>query len=259
MLAICPDRDVIGGAFYLMEFVDGYNPALGLRPPHDSDPAAQHDIGLSLVDAAAHLGQVDHVAIGLAGLSSGSGWLERQVDRWLRYADSYLGLTGYVPDPTRTERLGLLQDWLNASRPSECRLGLVHGDLQFAHVLVSFDTAQVAAVVDWELCTVGDPLLDLGHLLATWPRDPDLGGRLFGLAGLPSDQEVIARYQATSGTSLANLAWFRVLACFRLSIILEATFARSCAGLTKASLGTRLHRFSEILLNRGLALVTSSG
>ncbi len=122
------------------------------------------------------------------------------------------------------------------------------------------DGPEVAAVVDWELATIGDPLLDLGHLLATWP-DPN-ESRTKGLArrldGLPSRTELIARYGEKSGRDMTGFDWYQVLACYRLAIILEGTHARACAGKVDAELGKRFHSVSQSLLDQARALVSTS-
>ncbi|MDQ3106906.1 MAG: phosphotransferase family protein, partial [Actinomycetota bacterium] len=169
LIAECGDVEVLGAAFYLMEPVDGVNPTLGLPEAHRADPSLQHEMGLSMADAIAALGRVDVDAVGLTGLGRPDGWLERQVERWRSHLASYAAVEGYegpgddIPDVERVAH------WLEAHRPASWTPGLIHGDFHFANVLVRHDVGALAAVVDWELATIGDPLLDLGHLLATWP------------------------------------------------------------------------------------------
>jgi aminoglycoside phosphotransferase (APT) family kinase protein len=123
-------------------------------------------------------------------------------------------------------------------------------------VLVRHDSGELAAVVDWELATIGDPLLDLGHLLATWP-DPGRPGApiTFVGDGLPSTDEVVERYGARSLRDLSAVAWYRVLACYRLGIILEGTNARADAGKAPRATGDLLHAITVGLFEQALTLI----
>jgi aminoglycoside phosphotransferase (APT) family kinase protein len=252
LIAAEPDESVLGAAFYLMEPIDGFNPAGGLPEPHRSDPAMRRDMGFSMADAAAALGRVDHVAVGLGDFGRPDGWLERQVDRWRGQLDSYAELDGYPgPDIVGVDRVA---DWLDENRPSSWRPGIIHGDLHFANVLVRHDGPQLAAVVDWELCTIGDPLLDLGHLLATWPDD-GAGGVGDHLTDLPSKPDLVARYAERSDRPVDDVDWFHVLAAYRLGIILEGTHARAFAGKAPKEVGDLLHATTVGLFERALRVI----
>jgi aminoglycoside phosphotransferase (APT) family kinase protein len=164
LIASCGDVDVLGAAFYLMEPIDGFNPASGLPEPHRSDAAMRRELGFGMVDGIAALARVDHVAVGLGDFGKPDGWLERQVGRWRSQLDSYAEHEGYPgPDIPGVDRVSA---WLDDHRPDGWRPGIIHGDFHLANVLVRPDAPELAAIVDWELCTIGDPLLDLGHLLA---------------------------------------------------------------------------------------------
>jgi aminoglycoside phosphotransferase (APT) family kinase protein len=253
LIAAEADPDVLGAAFYLMEPVDGFNVTLGLPEPFLSDPAWQYSMGLSMADAIAALAAVDHVAVGLADLGKLEGWSERQVGRWRKQLDSYSELPGYGGH--QLDGVDLIGTWLDAHRPERIRPGVMHGDFHFANVLMRFDEPRLAAIVDWELVTLGDPLLDLGHLLATWP-EPGEPGVQFAASGLPTHDEVIARYAERSGRPMDDLPWFRVLACYRLGLILEGTHARACAGLAPKEIGDQLHAHTVSLLAQALRLIS---
>jgi aminoglycoside phosphotransferase (APT) family kinase protein len=252
VIAAEPDPDVLGAAFYLMEPVDGFNPTLGLPAPFGSDRDWQHRMGLSMADAIAALAAVDHEAAGLGDLGRVEGWAERQVGRWRAQLDGYASLPGYPG--AELPGVDAVGEWLDRHRPSSIRAGLMHGDVHFANVLVRPDRPELAAVVDWELVTLGDPLLDLGHLLATWP-DQQSAAVSVPAAGLPTTDEIIARYEANTGRALDDLPWFRVLACYRLGLILEGTYARACAGLAPPDVGDRLHATTIALLEQALELI----
>jgi aminoglycoside phosphotransferase (APT) family kinase protein len=192
-----PATGVAGDAvFYLMDPVDGFNPAGGLSPQLKDVPDAGRQIGLHMADAIAALGAVDHDAVGLADLGKPGNFLERQVPRWLGELDSYAELEGY-PGP-EIPHLDDVASWLDANRPTEWRPGILHGDFHLSNVMIANDRPEVAAIVDWEMCTIGDPLLDLGNMLGTWPIGPDgdttgFGGVGGGVPGLPTPAEVVAR------------------------------------------------------------------
>lgn len=255
LIAGCGDVDVLGAAFYLMEPVAGFNPTTGLPEPHRSDPVRQRDLGLSMADGIAALGRVDVDAVGLRDFGKPDGWLERQVERWRSHLRSYEAVEGYggpegIPDVERVAA------WLEAHRPRTWTAGLIHGDFHFANVLVHPDEGRLAAIVDWELATLGDPLLDLGHLLATWPGPGSAmavpGGTV---GGLPSRDEVIARYAARSTRPVDDVDWYQVLACYRLGIILEGTHARARAGQAPTAVGDLLHAHTVSLFEQAHRLI----
>ncbi len=257
LIAACADVDVLGAAFYLMEPVEGFNPAAGLPEPHRSDPAMRHAMGLSMMDAIAALARVDHEAVGLGDFGKPDGWLERQVGRWRRQLDSYAELDGYPgPDIPGLERVTA---WLDEHRPADWRPGIIHGDFHFANVLVRHDGPELAAVVDWELCTIGDPLLDLGHALATWPptgEDAGTAGAVgAGIDDLPASAELVERYVSLTGRRTDDVDWYHVLAAYRLGIILEGTHARAFAGKAPREIGDALHATTVGLFERALGVI----
>lgn len=252
LIAAEPDPEVLGAAFYLMEPVDGFNPTLGLPDAFLADLAWQREMGLSMADAIASLAAVDHVAVGLGDLGRFEGWAQRQVGRWRKQLDGYSELAGYPgPDLPGVDHVG---EWLAAHLPTGVRPGLMHGDFHFANVLIARDRPEVAAMVDWELVTIGDPLLDLGHLLATWPANDGIRVSV-AAPGLPSRDDVIERYAAQVPRPLDDLLWYRVLACYRLGLILEGTHARACAGLAPKETGDQLHAHTVSLLEQALTLI----
>jgi len=259
LLATCDDPSVLGDAvFYLMEPVDGFNAGEGLPPLHAGDPAVRFQMGLSMADALAKLGAVDHVAVGLADFGKPAGFLERQVPRWLSELDSYREYENYPgPQIPGVERVAA---WLEQHRPSSWTPGILHGDYHAANVMFSRTGPDVVAIVDWEMCTIGDPLLDLGWLLATW-RQPD-GSTVFSHAlgaqdGLASTKDLVQRYAAGSARDLSHITWYTVLACFKLGIVIEGTLARACAGKAEKEVGDKLHAATVQLFERALGLIES--
>jgi aminoglycoside phosphotransferase (APT) family kinase protein len=256
VLAACPDETVLGGAvFYIMSYVDGVNPSVSL-PAYAEDKDNRFAMGLSAVDALATLGAVDHVAVGLGDVGRPEGFLERQVGRWLSELDTYGDLEGY-PGPD-IPNLAVVSAWLEANRPAAFRPGIMHGDYHLANLLYAKDEPRVAAIVDWEMCTIGDPLVDLGWLMATWPSGDrvDTGGALGAKGNLPTTSELVERYAQQSERDLSAITWYAVLACFKLGIVLEGTYARACAGLAGKAVGDRLHAMCRALFDRAGQFMT---
>jgi aminoglycoside phosphotransferase (APT) family kinase protein len=247
LIAACPSEDVLGAAFYLMEPIDGVNPSEELPERYRTDPAWQTALGLSMVDGIAALSRVDLAARGLSDFGRGEGWLERQVGRWRKQLDSYAALANYPgPSIPYVDEVG---EWLEKNRPARAHLGLLHGDVHFANVLISRDAPELVAFVDWELATVGDPLLDLGHMIATWPGRPATVARI-EIPGLPGPDVLIERYAQSSGRDVTDVEWFLVLACYRLGIILEGSYARMLAGQATEEVGERLGRIAGELFHQ---------
>jgi len=197
---------------------------------------------------------VDHRAVGLDGVGRPEGFLERQVPRWLAHLESYRQVPDY-PGP-RLPHVADVASWLDEHRPATYRPGIVHGDYHLNNVLLSPTEPRVAAIVDWEMCTIGDPLLDLGWLLVTWPgHGVALTGEPFAAAGgLPGPDELVARYAAGSDRDLRAVDWYTALAGFKLGIVLEGTHARMHAGQADEATGLRLHRAAVALLERAAAI-----
>ncbi len=257
LIAAEATTDVLGAAFYLMEPIDGFHAPSGLPEPHRSDPALRHRMGLAMVDGIVALGAVDHEAVGLGDFGRPGNYLERQVRRWRSQLESYAALPGYTgAEIPGVERVA---HWLDAHRPATFRPGIIHGDYHLANVLFSRTGPELAAIVDWELTTIGDPLLDLGWLLATWPECA--GGQIGGAmavepwSGFPSAAELVARYRQGSDRDLAAIDWYAVLACYKLGIILEGTHARAAAGQAPRETGDMLHAMTVRLFERALHMI----
>ncbi|WP_343601231.1 phosphotransferase family protein [Mycobacterium sp.] len=260
LIAICDDPGVLGGdvgaVFYLMEPVDGFNAGQELPALHATDPAVRFGMGLSMADALAKLGAVDHVAVGLADFGKPEGFLERQVPRWLSELESYNEFENY-PGP-QIPGVDDVATWLEAHRPSAWTPGIMHGDYHAANVMFSRTGPEVVAIVDWEMCTIGDPLLDLGWMLATW-RQPDgsdvFGHRLSEADGLAGPDDLVARYAEGTTRDLSHITFYTVLACFKLGIVIEGTLARACAGKAPKEVGDQLHAATVKLFEQALALM----
>lgn len=260
LVAFCEDPGIIGSIFYVMERKEGFNPALGLPPPFDTDPAARHRLGLSLIDGIAALSRVDPHAVGLDDFGKLDGFLERQVPRWASQLESYAKFAKW-PGPEGLGDVKAVGDWLNANMPAAMQPGLIHGDYHLGNVICAAD-GSLSAIVDWELSTLGDPMLDLARLTAAWP-DADGTGPLSltvkPWTGFPTRDELAARYGELTGRPMHDLLWFEVLACYKLGIILEGTYARASEGLAPAETGERLHKSARALFDRARKWIAEKG
>ncbi len=257
LIAVCEDTAVLGDAvFYLMEPIEGFNAGAELPALHAGDAAIRHEMGLSMAEAVAKLGAIDHVAVGLADFGKPEGFLERQVPRWLSELESYSGIENY-PGPDIGD-VDAVATWLQHNQPADWQPGIMHGDYHAANVMFSPTGPEVVAIVDWEMCTIGDPLLDLGWMLATWyapGRDTVLNNVMMGVGGLATPDELVERYAQNTSRDLSQIDWYTVMACFKLGIILEGSNARAAAGLAPKEIGDQLHIATVRLFERALALM----
>jgi aminoglycoside phosphotransferase (APT) family kinase protein len=258
LIASCGSANVLGAPFYVMARIEGFNPALGLPHRFAEDAAARRRMGFALVEGAAAMARVDVQARCISDLGKAEGFLERQVDRWLGQLESYGRYEGW-PGPNRLPGIADIAAWLAANRPPGFRPGLMHGDYHMANVLFRPERPELAAIVDWELATIGDPLIDLGWVLATWPS-PD--GIQMGeptaiqpWSGFPTCGELAEHYARVSGRDLDHLRWYRIFACFKLGIMLEATYARAMAGKADRAIGLHFHNCTLALLAQGRELL----
>lgn len=245
--------DVLGTAFYLMEPVEGFNPTQGLPPLHAGDAAMRRRMGEAMVDAIVALSRIDPDKVGLSNFGKLDGWVERQTPRWRGQLDGYAGFAGWTGIEALPD-VDAICGWLEANPPAAMRAGLIHGDFHFANVMFRRASPELAAVVDWELASRGDPLLDLGWLTATW-RDPEEDEHAVAVtpwSGFPALDEVVDRYLAATGRSAADARWYSVLAPFKLGVLLEGSHARACAGLTPRAIGDQLHAHAISLFRRAL-------
>ena len=257
LIAACDDPGVLGDAvFYLMEPVDGFNAGQELPSLHAGDPAVRYQMGLSMADALAKLGAIDYVTVGLDDFGKPTGFLERQVPRWLSELESYRKFENYPgPDIPGVQDVA---NWLEQGRPEAWTPGIMHGDYHAANVMFSRTGPDVVAIVDWEMCTIGDPLLDLGWLLATWrlsEKSSVFGGTLAAMGGLANTENLVERYGRNTTRDLSHITWYTVLACFKLGIVLEGTLARASAGKAPKEVGDLLHTATRCLFEEAQLLM----
>jgi aminoglycoside phosphotransferase (APT) family kinase protein len=238
-LAFCADEAVNDRPFYLMEFVDGYVLRDVAGTEAVLDEARRKMAGEQLIDVLAAIHDVDVDAVGLGDFARRDGYIERQLRRWHgqfgKSQEQAKEIGVYRPVPLVDEVHKLLTDML----PVQQGTAIVHGDYRLDNTIMSGD-GRIMAVLDWELCTLGDPLADVGTLIAYWAED---GGQntpssavvtmaqsaATGLPGFPSRTELADRYSANSGRDLADLNFYVAFAYWKLACILEGVFVRYAA------------------------------
>jgi aminoglycoside phosphotransferase (APT) family kinase protein len=257
LIASCNDETVLGAVFYLMEPVDGFNPTVAM--PAQADAAARRKMGLDLTDALAALSNLPVAPLGLTDFGNPEGYLERQVRRWRGELEGYARFEAWN-GRTDLGDVDSIGDWLERNRPVRRWDGIVHGDYHIGNAIFSAQ-GELRAIVDWEMATLGDPLLDFCRLLLSWPVKGEASAftmRVKPLDGFPSREEMAARYGERTGCDLSALPWFEALACYKLGIILEGTYARAQAGLADKTTGDRFHAAVIALLDHTRRLIAGT-
>lgn len=229
----CDDQQVIGAPFYVMERVRGIVLRHQRAPEGiDLSPTRMRAISEAAVDGLADLHAVDYQAVGLGDLGHPEGYVARQVEGWTsRWQGSR---TDDVPDLYRAAA------WLAANRPPESGAALLHNDYKYDNlVLHPEELTRIVAILDWEMSTVGDPLMDLGSSLGYW-MDPDDAPELLllpaGPTTLPGNlrrAEVVQRYAARSGRDVANILFYYIYGLFKIAVIAQQIYYRYRQGLTR--------------------------
>jgi aminoglycoside phosphotransferase (APT) family kinase protein len=226
-VGVCDDASVLGRPFYLMGFVDGWSPVdqhAKWPEPFNSDLDARPGLSYQLAEGIALLSKVDWKAKGLADLGRPDGFHERQVDRWTGFFERIKG--------REVDGLEVATAWLRDRKPLDFIPGLMHGDYQFANVMYRHGApARLAALVDWEMGTVGDPKLDLAWMVQSWPSDTanleESELSYVDMRGMPPREKVVAHYAEVSGRQVDDLDYYLVLAKWKLAIVLEQGFQRA--------------------------------
>jgi aminoglycoside phosphotransferase (APT) family kinase protein len=253
---LCTDHDVIGADFFVMERRHGIAFRTDVPPPWRDHPATLRGVGDSLIDNLVALHAVDPESVGLGELGKPDGYVSRQLRGWIERWNNAL-----TPDVGPGEPL---VGWLRQNVPPSKRTTLVHNDYKLDNTLLNAaDPSRTVAVLDWDMCTRGEPLMDLGYLLALWaePRDiaeNDVHGWMpTWRAGFPTRREAAERYAQRSGADLSSLHWYVVFNIFRYAAILQQIYIRYVRGQTHdarfADFGDAVNR----IVQRGLDLVES--
>jgi aminoglycoside phosphotransferase (APT) family kinase protein len=255
---LCEDPGVIGAPFYVMERRRGVVVRRELPPSWAADERARRALGETVVDTMVDLHAVDFAAAGLGELGRPEGFMARQVrgwaERWERARDR---------DVPAIETLAA---WLAARVPSPPPPTLVHGDLKLDNMMVAADDPRrVVAVLDWEMCTTGDPLADLGTLLGYWTSEGDPyaraehGGYVSEQPGFPTRDELVARYAARSGRDVSRIAFYEVFARYKTAVVVQQIYIRWKRGQTRDPRFGQMAPRVEALAESALALAERSG
>jgi aminoglycoside phosphotransferase (APT) family kinase protein len=229
IVAVCDDASVIGVPFYVMERVDGEVITSALPPALDAIEDRQR-IGEELVDALVEVHAVDWSAAGLEGFGRPTGYLERQLRR-------FLGLWEH----NRTRDIPAVESvaaWLRDHLPESGPATVVHGDYRLGNTMFApAAPARLSAIFDWEMATIGDPLADLGYLATMWidREDPPTMFELSKVTrgeGFLRRDELIARYEERSGRSMTDMRWYRTLALWKSIVFMEGNYKRAVSGAT---------------------------
>jgi aminoglycoside phosphotransferase (APT) family kinase protein len=231
VLAVGDDEAVLGVPFYVMEEVRGSVLASSIPEQLDT-PAERRRTSEGLVDALAELHRVDWRACGLEGYGKPTGYLERQLRR-------FSGLWEH----NKTRELDVVEElgaWLRDNMPESQEATIVHGDYRLGNVMMGESVpAELVAIFDWELSTIGDPLADVGYLTVTWVEHNDPQDTMFANLGAVTRREgfltragLIARYEERSGRSVAALNWYQALALWKAAVFMEGNYKRFQAGST---------------------------
>jgi aminoglycoside phosphotransferase (APT) family kinase protein len=227
---LCEDPEVNGQPFYVMEFVDGHIIRDAKAAEHDLDEAARQRAGASLADTLAAIHGVDVDAVGLGDFAKRGGYIERQLRRWYEQFRN-----SQVEGLDTATIVGAVHDRLAAAVPDQVGTSIVHGDYRLDNTVLGPD-GSVRAVLDWEICTLGDPLADVGLLMVYW-TDPGDEAALIGVSpttvpGFPDRAEMRARYAAASGRDLEHLDFYVAFGYWKLACIVQGVYARYVGGAT---------------------------
>lgn len=252
----CEDPDVIGDQFYVMERRTGV--VIRAVPPEAlrSDPGLVRGLNEALIGCMAELHAVDYQAAGLGDLGHPQGYVERQVTGWIkRYRKSK------TEDVPSMDQLG---QWLTENMPPDGKSSLIHNDFKHDNLILDqADLTRVVAVLDWEMATIGDPLMDLGTTLAYWVQSNDelaSSQPAFGptcLAGSPTRQQVAALYAAKTGVDTSNILFYYCFGLYKLAVIVQQIYARFARGATNDPRFTELNRRVRALGDAGIKAIDS--
>lgn len=236
---LCTDHNVLGADFHVMERKEGFVVRKQNDDLLDGKPELCARIGHMIIDVLADLHSVKPEEVGLAELGRPEGFVARQVEGWVKRWNAAL-------DDTAPDAADVIA-WLQADVPSSPQVSLIHNDFKLDNMMVATgDLAEPRAVLDWDMCTRGDPLMDLGTLLNYWvdADDPEAWRQVAPMPstkpGFPTRAQVAERYGQRTGFNLSRLAWYQVFGAFKIAVILQQIYIRYLRGQT------RDERFSDM-------------
>jgi aminoglycoside phosphotransferase (APT) family kinase protein len=224
-MALCSDEHVIGSMFYVMEMVRGHAFWNGALP--DQTPAERRALYEAMIDTLAQLHRIEPEAIGLQGFGRPGNYFARQIERWTKQYRA--------AQSEEIEAVEKLIDWLPRTVPEQTRTSIIHGDFRIDNLIFAVDSPRVAAVLDWELATIGDPFADFTYLAMNWTMPADGRAGLVGVdllaAGIPTLEEVVELYCTAIGRDdIPDLHWYFAYNQFRLTSIIQGVKKRMQMG-----------------------------
>ena len=231
-LLYCDDESIIGASFYIMEKITGV--ILRTNMPAELHPSADlmSGIATSFTQTLADLHQIDYNKTGLGDLGKPEGYIQRQITGWIKRYNK--AKTDDIPD------MQSVGEWLDAHQPTSSRAALIHNDFKYDNLVLNpGDWTDIIGLLDWEMATLGDPMMDLGTTLGYWvePNDPPAMQALklspTTLPGNPTRAELAAQYGKASGSSLKDLVFYYVYGLFKIAVIVQQIYARYKLGYTK--------------------------
>ena len=236
-LLLCEDESIVGAVFIVEERRRGFVIRDDIPEDFAGRPELNRRIGFALIDALADLHLVDAAEIDLDGLGRVEGYLERQLSGWTR---RWEGSLGGPEEKASRDGMAPALDWLARNLPKERAGALLHNDFRLDNCLLdTADPARIAAVLDWDMCTQGDPLADLGYVLNYWVEpgdDPEwraIASMPTWREGFPSRAEATLRYGARTGSDVGEILWYQVFAAFKLAVIIQQIYIRYVRGQTQ--------------------------
>jgi len=223
-LGLCTDESVNGAPFYVMNFVDGVV-LDNAEKAELLDKSLRRSASFNLIDVLCELHDVDIDAVGLGNLAKREGYIERQIKRWSTQWEN--SKTRELPEIDEVVRL------LSTKVPRQQDVSIAHGDFRFGNVLTDVTTGRIAAVLDWELCTLGDPLADLGYIGVYWSDGPASALRANDptpAGGFTTYRELVERYATKTGRDVSGVDYYVAFSCWRLAVISEGVYARYLHG-----------------------------
>jgi len=228
----CDDPALIGADFFVMERRKGVVVRRKIPPQFGEMPHAPRRMSEAMVDALAALHAVDYAALGLSDLGKPEGFIERQVEGW--YKRWHAAKEADLPE------MDAVYQWLKANLPTSSDVSLVHNDYKLDNVMLAEeDPGQLVAIFDWDMCTLGDPMSDLGALLCYWTEPTDapyfqqMAMMPTGELGFLTRRELVERYAQKSGRSVHNISFYHTLGLFRLVVIIAQIYIRFARGQTQ--------------------------
>ena len=249
----CQDTSILGVHFYLMEYLAGVVIQSTLPPAMDN-PAGRTALAQATIEVLAAIHKLDYLAVGLGNLGKPAGYLERQIRRRTEQLNQTIPHTRPLPIMQK------VAEWLRDHQPASTRATIVHGDFRVGNLLFATDLpARVLGVLDWETATIGDPLVDLGYLLAFWPEAGEpplpLGLNQFeAVEGFPTRSDLTESYEQLTHQKTERLNFYQAFSLWKLAISLEGSYARHLAGQSDDPFFASLKEVVPALAERAWAL-----